>query len=244
MTRASNDMFERIKRNIRNHGFHLYIVTEGMCPRFAYSIGLRESLGAELVLAGAIYYNADEVSRIFHAIRTLLSEAKDFGSPLAVDGLGSFTLVRSDSSWTKALLIGAFDFFKADEVAAYQIVPDGDHWTMDVPNLATKWSPNGDPAWQWLAEPWTYLVPPSSHAITNLAALRGSRITSAVRWEEDYWEIFAGDGEDVPREETRVVPLGCLLAADPSLSPVMDLEIGSGLRRGHEGGDWNRWGST
>jgi hypothetical protein len=53
-----------IKRNIEKSGFHIYLVAGGgRTPRFVYTIGLRESLGAELVLAGALYYeDKDETS--------------------------------------------------------------------------------------------------------------------------------------------------------------------------------------
>ena len=54
--------------------------------------------------------------------------------------------------------------------------------------------------------------------------------------------MFAGAGPDVTKDEMRVVPLGLLLATDPSLTPVVDLEIGRGLWRDGVGGDWNPWG--
>jgi hypothetical protein len=57
MTPARAKALEQIKHNIEKSGFHVYIVMgAGPTPRFAYTIGLRESLGAELVLAGGLYY--------------------------------------------------------------------------------------------------------------------------------------------------------------------------------------------
>ena len=41
-----------IRENIAKHGFHTYVVTGGGYPHFGYTIGLTESLGAELILAG------------------------------------------------------------------------------------------------------------------------------------------------------------------------------------------------
>ena len=78
---------------------------------------------------------------------------------------------------------------------------------------------------------------PTSHAATDLDALRGSPVTEACRWEEDYWELFAGAGPDVPNVEKRVVGLGMLLAADPSLAPILDLKVGMefGARTGCSG---------
>jgi hypothetical protein len=76
--------------------------------------------------------------------------------------------------------------------------------------------------------------------MTNLDALRGAPITEACRWEEDEWEMFAGAGPDVAEEDARLVPLGCLLASDPSLAAVVDLEVGKGLWR-EPGGAWVPW---
>ena len=101
------------------------------------------------------------------------------------------------------------------------------------------------PAWRWLREPWTYPVPDDSTAVTNLAALRGERITEASRWEVDEWEMFAGAGPDVPQDEMRVVPIGTLVAADESLAPVVHLAVGEGLCRDPEpGSEWHPWPSS
>jgi hypothetical protein len=233
-------MLDLIERNIQRSGFHLYIVGGGSVPRFAYTIGLRESLGAELVVAGAVHYLTDDLLRIVHSIRGQLENSARFDSVVSVDGLGRFALRRADRTWVRPLLLGALDYYKVGEVDAYQIVPDEVHWTIDTPDMAREWSAVSEPIWRWLHEPWGLQVPPKSTATTNLDALRGARITEATRWEEDYWEMFAGPGPEVSREDTRVVPLGCLLSADPSLSPVIDLEVGEGLWR-DEGGAWNAW---
>src|SRR5262249_1743851 len=80
-------------------------------------------------------------------------------------------------------------------------------------------------------EPWPFPAPKDAVAATDLAALRGDRITEAMRWEEDEWEIFAGDGPDIPEDELRVVSLGSLVAMDESLVPVVYLAVGEGLLR-------------
>jgi hypothetical protein len=92
-----------------------------------------------------------------------------------------------------------------------------------------------------MRESWTYPVRKDSTAITDLAALRGERITEACRWEEDEWELFAGAGPDVGKDETRVVALGMLLAVDPSLDPVVGLTIGTGMWRDDELSEWHAW---
>lgn len=240
-------MLALIKRHINQSGFHVHVVTgeseAGSLPRFAYTIGLRESLGSELAIAGAAYYMADEVTRIVNTIgRRLMMMQEVESSPVQVDGLGRFSVRPVHDSWARPLLLGVFDYYKIGDVAAYQIVPDEAHWTIDTPDLGKAWSATEEPIWRWLHESWPYAVPPKSTATTNLNALRGSRITEVVRWEEDEWEIFAGPGPDVTPEEMRVVPLACLLGADPSLRPVVDLERGGALWRDDDDGDWQPWG--
>jgi hypothetical protein len=98
-------------------------------------------------------------------------------------------------------MLGAFDYYQKRDIPALQIVPDQAHWTVDVPDMSMPCSATTEPVWQWLHEPWTYPVPKHSTAATNLAALRGERITEVMRWEEDEWEIFAGEGPDVREDE-------------------------------------------
>lgn len=59
------------------------------------------------------------------------------------------------------------------------------------------------------------------------------------------WEIFVGDGPDIPKDEIRVVSLGSLVAADESLVPVVHLAIGEGfLRDPDPDSEWHPWGTS
>jgi hypothetical protein len=230
-----------IRKNIDQYGHHIYIVQgKSALPRFAYSIGLTERIGVELILAGASMYYADDVTGLINAIAQSLQGQSNL-SAFAVNSLGSFTLRAVDSSWANELMLGAVDFY-GKSVSALQIVPDHDHWTLDIPNLENVWSATAEPVWQWLHAPWNFSIPSKSVATTNLGALRGERVTEAARWEEEQWELFAGAGPDVPQDEIRVVPLGTLLGIDVSVEAVTLLRIGQALWRDAPGGDWNRWG--
>lgn len=229
----------QIKRNIQQHGFHIYSIFQDSYPRFGYTIGLTTSLGAELVMPGAAWFTAREVGVIITVIRKRLAADRRFGVPLAMEGMGSFTLRKAHRSWTRKLLLGALDYYACRDVPAYQIVPDQDHWTIDVPDLSAPLGAGGSPGWQWLRQEWRLPVPSSSHAIADLAALRGSRVVVAARWETDRWELFTAPGEQFSEDQLRAVPLGCFLARDPSLAPILDLEIGEALWRDGRG-DWQR----
>jgi hypothetical protein len=232
---------DRIRENIARTGQHVYVISGGETPRFAYTIGVSESVGVELILAGAIFYMKDEVVKILNEIAAQLRAQRN-REVFEVAGLGSFTLGKVHSSWAEEFLLGAFDYYQKRDIPALQIVPDKAHWTLDVPDMSVPWSTSTEPVWRWLKEPWTFPVPKDSTAATNLAALRGERITEVTRWEEDEWEMFAGAGPDVTEAEMRVVALGTLVAADKSLDPVMHLAISEGLWRDPDpDSEWHEW---
>src|SRR5258708_24981042 len=68
-----------IRQNIALHGFHTYVITGGGNPHYAYTIGLSQSLGAEIVLAGAYLYLLDELPKI---IKNVVAELRP---PVALD---------------------------------------------------------------------------------------------------------------------------------------------------------------
>jgi hypothetical protein len=232
---------DRIRENVARSGHHVYVVSGGATPRVAYTIGVSESVGVELILAGAVIYLLKDVTQIINGIAAQL-KAQPHGKICEVTGQGLFTLRKAHTSWASALMLGALDYYRVGELPALQIVPDEGHWTVDVPDLSAPWSATTEPVWRWLHEPWSYPVPEKSTATTDLAALRGQRITEVMRWEEDEWEIFAGDGPDVPDEERRVVPLGTLVGADASLAPAVHLAVGEGLLRDPDpDSEWRPW---
>jgi hypothetical protein len=234
-------LLDRIKEDIARSGQHIYVVSGGETPRFAYTIGVSETVGVELILAGAVFYMKDEVVKIINDIASRLKAQRD-REVFEVDGLGSFTLRKVHSSWAAKFMLGAFDYYKDRNIPALQVVPDEAHWTIDVPDMGAAWSASSEPVWPWLEERWTFPVPKDSTAATNLAALRGERITEVMRWEEKEWEMFAGPGSDVTRDDMRVVALGTLVSADKSLVPVMNLAMEEGLWRDADpDSEWHPW---
>ena len=234
-------VLSEIREHIAQHGFHTYVVTGGGDPHFGYTIGLTESLGAELILAGTYFYRLDDVSKVIKAVKG------DLLLPIAWDNIrvaskswGTFSFRKVLTGWASALMLGAFDYYKERSIEAYQIVPDEALWTIDVPDLSQPWRPTHTPGWRWLNEAWTYPVPKDSVALTDLDVLGGARITEVMRWEEDQWEIFSCSEPEIPESERRVVPLGVLLEADKSLLPAVDLRVETGFWRS-EDSEWHPW---
>ncbi|WP_162852440.1 DUF4262 domain-containing protein [Dinghuibacter silviterrae] len=94
-----------IQSNIERYGFHITIVGSGIQPRFAYTIGLTELLGFELVFAGGVIYLKDELIVIFNEIVKELNERKDLDlDEIKVKELGAFSLSTVDPSWSKLML--------------------------------------------------------------------------------------------------------------------------------------------
>jgi len=233
-------MIEIIRRNIVERGQHITLVTQFNNPRFAYTIGLSPTIGIELMLLGAIMYEADDLYKILNFISERLRKFPQ-EREISVDSFGVFQLVESQNSWTREIMLGVFDYFKTDAVVALQVIPDSEHMTIDVPDTSLPWNPSEQPIWRWLKEPWTWLVPEGSSAVTNLAALRGDAVTEASRWELDEWELFAGSGPDTPQNELRVVPIATLVGADSSLVDVLSLDVGKSLWRLSNGDAWHDW---
>src|ERR1041385_3718369 len=125
---------DHIRENIARRGQHVYVVSGGETPRFAYTIGVSESMDVELILAGAIFYMKDEVVKIINDIAGQLKAQRD-REIFEVAGLGLFTLVKVHSSWAAEFMLGAFDYYQKNDIPALQIVPDKAHWTIDVPNM-------------------------------------------------------------------------------------------------------------
>lgn len=237
--RARQRVLTRIRKNIETAGFHLYLIADGSVPRFAYTIGLRDTIGGELVMPGAIFYMADDVARVFHAVRREVEQRGLAQREDAVAGHGGFSLRRVDSSWVPMLLLGACDYYQTDDVPAWQLVPPVERMTIDVPDMGSPWDPEREPVWRWLQEPWPHPVPDNATVTTSLAALRGQRVTEVTRWD-DGWEMFP-DGSDVPESALRVVPLGVFLGYDPTLEAALDVPVGEGIWRRPEGDEWHAW---
>lgn len=237
---SRKSMFAAIRTHIESSGFHIYLVSGNQVPAYFYSIGIREKSGFELILAGCMHYESEAIVDIFQTLGNAALIDKDLiRNESPVGSRGKFRFRRVHQTWAGKLAFGAFDFYSTDEIPFYQIVPDEEHFTYDVPNMGVPWG--SDRVWNRLDEPWNFDVPEDSLAVTNLDVLQGYYVTECTRWEEGYWEIFSGAGPDVSKEDVRIVPLGILLALDPTLEEVLRLEIGKGIWRSWEDRVWNAW---
>lgn len=233
----------KIRSGIARHGYHVYVIGGVVVPRYACTIGLRERLGLELVFAGGYYFSMDEVREILGlAVAELSREGNSEAQRFDAGPFGDFELKLIDPSWSKLMLLAAFDYYGNEEVKAKQILPNSRFRTIDVPNMAEEWQESG-PIWRCLQSNDSGRSPKLDRAVTNVRALRGERITEAARWEDDSWELFAGHGPDVLSEDVRVVPLSILMAFDPSLAEIASLEVGQARWRDAEATEWQAWNS-
>jgi hypothetical protein len=239
-TNYKNDFLTKIKENIKEYGHHVTIVSNGIAPRYAYTIGVKEALGIELIFAGGMFYMQDEVLEIVNEIVGQLKNSSNFDG-FQIGSRGSFELSKVHHSWSSLMMLGYFDFYKVTTVAALQIIPGSTHFTLDVPDMSKEWNLDSEPIWKWLSKTWDNPVPENSTIVTNLAALRGAKITEVMRWEQDEWEAFVGPGPDVRKEDIRVVSVGTLLGIDASLEPILTLPVGNGLWRDSADLTWHEW---
>lgn len=231
-----------IKDNIASHRFHIYAVHGDSVPNYCYTIGLTNSIGFELVFAGYSYFSQDNAAIIISSISNQLLQMSTVVSlNYPVEGLGNFSLNAVDKSWSELLLLGASDYYRKPSVNAMQVVPEIKYRTIDHPDMAMEWSASAEPVWKWMKMKWPYFIPENSLAFTHLAVLQRHAVTEAKRWEEGQWEVFSGDPADISETDLRCVPLGTLLAFDPTLEPAAALKIGEGIWRKDMGEMWETW---
>jgi Domain of unknown function (DUF4262) len=232
------EYLELVKRNINAYGVHVALVSGPPTPAFIYSIGLSPTLGYELVLAGASIYSTQELAKIVNSIAEQCLALGNLSETMTLENLGSFSFVRADVSWSKRLLLGAWDFY-GSEIEAMQIVPDANFRTIDHPCMDSVFDTDQQP-WCWDEVKWTYSVPQNSMVATDLDVLRGAPILEATRFEEDYWEAFSTDSAVLTEEHCRIVPLSVLLGTRGAQS-LLDLEPGKAIWRSSESSEWLQW---
>ncbi|MEZ5473031.1 MAG: DUF4262 domain-containing protein [Marinicella sp.] len=236
------DILNLIKSNIDNFGYHLYLISGSTSPRVLYTIGLKGKLSGEFVFAGGTYYSNDDVVEVVKLIIEKCIEGNHQNNAnIYLKGVGNFSLKKVDKSWIDTLMLGATDFHGNNDFDAYQITPEEAFMTIDIPDMSKPFSAEVEPIWRYEKEEWNHKIAPDSCAVTNIDALQGACITEVVRWEDDQWEMFAGSGPDVPKENMRVVPLSTLITFDPSLEVVTQLEVEAGIWRHSKNDKWEIW---
>lgn len=230
-----------IEKNIREHGFHVYLIPGSVAPRFVYTIGLTARGLPELLFCGAAFYSGREAVAVVNSIGRKLLAGGSLEAQERVAGVpGEFCMRTVHGDWLERLMLGATERY--EDVRALQLVPGAKFSTVDVPDTSHSSGPTADGIWRWIDDgQWPYQVPKHSTATTNLRVLRGERATEAARWEEDLWEIFSGAGPEVAPADVRMVPLATLLGADATLRRVTALKVGEAIRRAVDSDEWEVW---
>lgn len=235
---TNKEFLHIIRTNIDEIGYHLTLVNGGQHPDFSYSIGLTEKLGFELIIAGGGFLSMKENESIFDCIFNKLKSGHLVDSVFFLPNNDTYYLTKVDSSWSKKLMLGVYDYYNVDEITAYQITPEDR--TMDTSLMSEPMIPN-DPIWKWLDINWDINAPKNSYVITDLDSLKGKTIIELTRWEEHVWEMFSGPGPDVSENDIRTVPLGTILGIDSTLEVITNLTVGQGLWRDNKYSSWQDW---
>ncbi len=233
----NNEFLDLIKRCIDKNNYHITLVTGGQHPRFSYSIGLTEKLGFELIIAGG-FNSIKENESLFRLIYQQLESGFTVDSHFLLSDNNIFYLGTVDSSWSKKLMMGVYDYYDLDDIIAYQIIPLNK--TMDTPLMSEARTLN-NPIWKWLDTDWNIKAPENSYVVTDIDALKGKTIIELMRWEENKWEMFSRPGPDVKEDDIMIVPLGTILGIDNTLEPILSLAVGDGLWRDNKYSNWQDW---
>lgn len=232
-----------IKSHIEQFGYHITIVSgNSPLPKYFYTIGICERSEFELAFVGGIIYKTDEIKLI---INTIFERLKDgiikADENLEIENLGNFRICPIDHSWSSLMFNGIFDYYKKD-VPVYQIMPDDNHKTLEIPDMSKEFVVSKEPIWQYLVDEWNWPVDQNAIAFTDIDALFGKPILELMRWEPLEWEMFSSDGTKIPTDKKRAVSLGTMIGIDSTLTKALYLELEKGLWREDENSEWNHWG--
>lgn len=234
------EFLKLIAKNISEFGYHVTFVNGGQNPHFAYTIGLHEKFGLELVIAGQ-FISIKAYENIFDLIVKKLETISNINSihDNKIFRNSEVGLLEMHSSWKKRIVLGAYDYYSINDIKAFQVVPSNEK-LLDTPDMSKTWDINC-PIWGWLDKEWDLSVPKTAHVVTNIQFLRGETITEIMRWEDGYWEMFAGATPDVLDEDVRILPFGTMIGIDSSLMIAEKLKNATGLWREDKNSEWQKW---
>lgn len=232
-----------IKENIEKFGYHITcVIGNSQNPPFAYTIGLYEKIGFELAQAGNFIsndINSSKFSRIVAGLNSGLKIESIFLANKSFQNEVDLKLLEMHTTWKELMTLGVFDYHCKDDIKVFQIIPK-ENILKDVPNMSKPWRKELS-VWGWLNKEWNATIPISSYVRTNVDFLKGATIMEMVRWENDYWDMFAGKGIDLPEKDLRFLPISTMLDIDDSLNPAVNLSVGEGLWREDAESEWKVW---
>ncbi len=239
-----NSFLKLINKNISEYGYHITVVSSCCTPRYAYSIGLKEMFGFELVFAGGLYFLEKDISKLFEKVVIALKKSlKVENQTVKINNGKAIRFGNVDKSWSKKMLLGVFDYYGIKEINAYQIIPDSSFFTLEIPDMSNTWEVASEPVWKWLDNDKSRpTLLPNSTVVTNISTLFGDYVLEALRCEENLWEMFSIPGPDVKEKDVRVVPLATLVGIDNTLTEILNKQVGKGAWRELENLQWQDWG--
>ncbi len=236
-------LIEKIRSNINSSGFHISAVNQDLTPRFAYTIGLFEILGFELIYAGGMNFLLDDINVIINSIgSSLLSKKNNSKNEFIINKYGLFNLTEVHQSWSKNMLLGAHDYYNVTTIPCFQINPISNNKSLDTPTMNIIYDEKEQTIWSWMTRDFNWNVPKLSKCIINNDILFGAKALEIMRWEEDEWEVFTSNSQTINEEDMRIIPLTTLIGIDITLMRILELEVGKGLIRELPTNEWENWG--
>jgi len=226
---------------IRRTGLFSLGVVAGPTPTWRYTVGLTEAGLPEVLIAGSAAYRDATLDALLRSVGTgLLTGAhRTDARGLRVEGV-DFDLMPVHVSWAKCLVVHAASYYERPVVDAVQAVPSAG-W-IDVPRTSLPLDLSIERPWRWLDDEWPYACSPRTQVFTDLQVLGGHPIVEVIHEREpgglDSWTMRA---PAVAEDEGRIVPMGTVLAIDPTVALTLDLEPGEFAVRDAPQTDWQTW---
>lgn len=235
------EILNTIRKKIEKYGWYQYCVIQSQAPRFCYTIGLSDKLGFELIFAGGYFYNNTGAMKIVDNYADFLLNSRPSENKFEFKG---FSLRKVRQEWSESLMLGTVDYYKdLDKFTLYakQIIPPLEQFTLDIPDMSLLPENNSNLPWKWWFHEWPFSAPEDSTVVTDIEYLRTGKALQIIRWEENQWECFSRDPENVAKENIRIIPLGVAIGLDPSLENIFEMEIEEGFLR-NDKNCWEKWG--
>lgn len=234
----------KITDAIRRTGLFAVTVVAGPTPRWQYTIGLTQAGLPEVVVAGSAAYRDATLDALLRSVGSGLlagAYAPD-ARGLRVEGV-DVDLMPVHVSWAQRLLVVAATYHERPAVDAVQAVPSGG-W-IDIPRTSVPLDLSIERPWRWLDDEWPYACSSRTRVFTDLDVLRGSPIVEVIHEREpgglNSWTMRAHAAAAGAEQEGRVVPIGTVLAIDPTVALTLDLKPGEFAVRDGPQADWQAW---
>jgi hypothetical protein len=241
-THAEDDYDRKLLADVESHGWHLVgIGDDPDGPGYVFSVGIYHTLGQPEVCIFGLS-NSSVMGHIINGVGALMKSGKHFEdwyeSPDVLEGY-SCMFRRVDPKLYREYFGYALWFYEGENFPMLQCVwPDQDHrypWDSQFdaqmvasqPVLAVK-------------DAWPFKEGKNRAVFTTRPVIEEGHPVLLVSHDDEDWQFLCGSTND--SADARLVSLGSIVEAHPTVTELADLPVGWQATREAPGQPWRRTG--